>query len=56
MQFLRCANPGRLDLTTEDYFKLLIEMDPHVTEEPALSQYFQKRIELEEILRQERHG
>jgi V8-like Glu-specific endopeptidase len=55
-QFLRCTDPGRLSLTTEDYFKLLIEMEPHITEEPALSQYYQKRIELEEILRHERHG
>ncbi|CAK8713452.1 hypothetical protein KKHLCK_02490 [Candidatus Electrothrix laxa] len=55
-QFLRCTDPGRLDLTTEDYFKLLVKMEPHITEEPALSQYYQKRIELEEILRQERHG
>jgi hypothetical protein len=55
-RFLHFSDPGRLDLTTEEYFKLLIDMEPHITQEPALSQYYQKRIELEEILRQERHG
>lgn len=45
-----------LNSSPNDLYSLLIKLEPYVTEEPALSRYWQKRIELEEILRQEREG
>lgn len=53
---LKDLSSDALNSSPNDLYSLLIKLEPEVTEEPALSLYYQKRIELEEILRQEREG
>jgi len=55
-QILRSLNFNELNISTSEFYSLLIELESYIKEEPALSEYYQKRDELEDILRQEKHN
>src|SRR5262249_16904382 len=45
-----------LGLMPDEFLEVLNRLAPHISEEPALSVYWQHRAELEQILKQERNG
>jgi hypothetical protein len=50
------TDPQSLGLNPEDYLSLLVTIEPFVHKEPALSTYWGRRDQLEQVLRQERQG
>jgi hypothetical protein len=55
-ELLRRTDHQTLSLTADEYLEVMKEVRDHITAEPALSTYWDQRNELEQALRQERHG
>jgi hypothetical protein len=53
---LRRTTPETLDLTINNYLSLLQEVEHIIEKEPALSVYWAKRNQVEQIIRQEKSG
>lgn len=53
---LRQSTPKMLGITTKEFLELMLEVEDDVIEEPALTSYWTKRNEVEQILRQHRTG
>lgn len=54
--YLKRTTPETLEISINDFLQLLIEVESYVQHEPALSAYWAKRYEIEQIIRQERIG
>jgi hypothetical protein len=52
--YLEHVDPKDIGLTANKFYELLVNIEPHIQKEPAVSKYYRKRIKLEDILRQER--
>jgi hypothetical protein len=55
-RLLRRTTPEALGLSVNDFLTLLQEVEGNVQQEPALSAYWAKRYQIEQIVRQERVG
>jgi len=53
---LNQTNHQNLGLKADEFLKVLEEVAPTISEEPALSTYWEKRDRLEQVLKQERQG
>ncbi|HVS00749.1 MAG TPA: NACHT domain-containing protein [Thermoanaerobaculia bacterium] len=50
------TDPQALSLTAAEFLEVLREIHPLIQKEPALSTYWDQRDQLEQVLKQERHG
>jgi hypothetical protein len=56
VELLALANPQGMNMKAESFYKLLVEIENDIKEEPAISKYYAKMAEIQESLRQSRIG